>query len=298
MPILHAIVLGLVQGLAEFIPISSSGHLIFVPWLFGWDDFAGDDSLKKTFDVALHIGTLAGAVAYFRRDLLALALAALRPGRQGVRVPATPDEPAGPEGDRPGEVVSTAEVERRLAWLLLFSAVPAALTGAVLSDVIEENTGQIWLIAVMLIAFGGVLLWADRLAGARPTEDLRWRDAVAMGVGQALALQPGISRSGVTITVGRRIGFSRDAAARLSFLMSLPIIGGAILYKGLDVMSEGGIPSEMTGAFVAGIFTSGITGWVAVWGTLRLIRTRTFAPFVVYRVVVGVGLLLFLTFVR
>ena len=292
MPILHAIVLGIVQGLAEFIPISSSGHLIFVPWLFGWDDFAGNESLQKTFDVALHIGTLAGAIAYFRRDLVALALAALRPGRQGVRVPATPDEPAGPEGDRPGPVVPSAEVERRLAWLLLLSAVPAALTGAVLSDVIEEHTGQIWLIAVMLVVFGGVLLWADRLVGDRPAEDLRWRDALAMGVGQALALQPGISRSGVTITVGRRIGFSRDGAARLSFLMSLPIIAGAILYKGLDVMSEGGIPSEMTGAFVSGIIASGITGWIAVWGTLRLIRTRTFAPFVVYRVVVGAGLLL------
>jgi undecaprenyl-diphosphatase len=293
-PILHAIVLGIVQGLAEFIPISSSGHLVFVPWLFGWDDFAGNESLQKTFDVALHIGTLAGAIAYFRNDLLSLARAALLPGRQHVRVPATPEEPAGPEGDQPGAVIRSAENERRLAWMLVASAIPAALTGAVLADTIEENTDQIWLIAVMLIVFGGVLLWADRLVGDRPTDDFRLRDALLMGAGQALALQPGISRSGVTITVGRRIGFSRDAAARLSFLMSLPIIGGAIVFKGIDVFSEGGIPADMRAAFAAGIIASGITGWIAVWGTLKLIQTRTFAPFVVYRVIVGAGLLLVL----
>jgi undecaprenyl-diphosphatase len=262
--IVHAIVLGAVQGLSEFLPISSSGHLVLVPWLFGWDDFSGRESLEKTFDVALHIGTLVGAIAYFRRDLLRLGVA-------GLTRPRTDDG--------------------RLAWLLLASAVPAAVTGALLADVIERNTDQIWLIAVMLVVFGLVLLWADRLHGHRPADAYRLRDALAMGIGQALALQPGVSRSGVTITVGRRLGFDRDAAARLSFLMSLPIIAGAIAFKGVDVLDEGGIPDDFVAPFVWGIVVSGITGWLAVWATLRIVRTRSFAPFVGYRLVVGAAVL-------
>ncbi|MGH9243787.1 MAG: undecaprenyl-diphosphate phosphatase [Acidimicrobiales bacterium] len=262
MSVLHAIVLGIVQGLSEFLPISSSGHLILVPWLFGWDDFAGNPDLEKTFDVALHIGTLVGAVAYFRHDLIRFVRAGFT-------------EPKSPDG--------------KLAWLLLASAAPAAVTGALLDDFIEEKTGAIWLIATMLIVFGGVLLWADRQKGDRGTHDFHLGDALAMGVGQALALQPGVSRSGVTITVGRKIGFDRDAAARLSFLMSLPIIAGAVIFKGVDVMGEGGIPSELIAPFVWGIVASGATGWLAVWATLRLVRTRSFAPFVAYRVVAGVA---------
>ena len=264
MPILHAIVLGIVQGLSEFLPISSSGHLIVVPWLFGWDDFAGNESLEKTFDVALHIGTLVGALAYFRTDLV-------RYVRAGFS-----REPS---------------ADRRVACLLVVSTVPAALTGALLADFIEEKTGHIWLIALMLIVFGLVLLWADRLAGARPAEDFRLADALAMGAGQALALQPGVSRSGVTITVGRKLGFDRDGAARLSFLMSLPIIAGAVLFKGVDVAGEGGIPSGFEAPFVWGIVASGLTGWVAVWATLRLVRTHTFTPFVIYRVAAGLAIL-------
>jgi undecaprenyl-diphosphatase len=260
-PILHAIILGIVQGLTEFLPISSSGHLILVPWLFGWDDFAGQPGLEKTFDVALHIGTLVGAVAYFRRDLVRLAIAAFR-------------QPRSTDG--------------RLAWLLLVSAVPAAITGALLADFIEEETGAIWLIGVMLIVFGLIMYWADQLQGARPIEDFRLTDALTMGVGQALALQPGVSRSGVTITVGRIRRFNRDAAARISFLMSLPIIAGAIAFSGVDVMSEGGIPSDFVAPFLWGILASGVSGWFAVWATLKIVRTHSFLPFVIYRVVLGV----------
>jgi undecaprenyl-diphosphatase len=265
-PILHAIVLGIVQGLTEFLPISSSGHLIIVPWLFGWDDFAGDPGLEKTFDVALHIGTLVGAVAYFRHDLVRLGKAALTAPRS---------------------------TDGRLGWLLLVSTVPAAITGALLADFIEENTGQIWLIAVMLIVFGFVLLWADRLGGRRTIDEYRLRDALLMGAGQALALQPGVSRSGVTMTVGRFLRFDRDAAARVSFLMSLPIIAGAIVFSGVDVMTEGGIPDDMVAPFIWGIVASGISGWFAVWATLRIVRTHSFMPFVIYRWALG-GLLLVL----
>jgi undecaprenyl-diphosphatase len=266
MPILHAIVLGIVQGLSEFLPISSSGHLVFVPWLFGWDDFAGDESLKKTFDVALHIGTLAGVLGYFRADLARLVV-------DGVTRPRSR--------------------EGRLAWYLAASAVPAAITGALFSDVIEEELGQIWLIGTMLIVFGLVLAWADRRPGGRAAEDVRFRDVMVMGAGQAVALQPGVSRSGVTMTAGRLTGLDRDGSARIAFLMSVPITAGAVVFKAADVFGEGGgIPDGFAAAFAWGIAASAVTGWLAVWGTLRLVRTHTFTPFVVYRLVVGTALLI------
>lgn len=308
MPILHAIVLGITQGLSEFLPISSSGHLQLVPWLFGWDDFAANPELETTFDVALHIGTLVGAVTYFRRDIVRLATAgvgALRPRRRKVRASAgaasvgSRDVPArsapapatetgvelapGPDDGRTGDA--------RLAWLLLLSAVPAGITGVAFEDTFARIGETEWLIGVLLVVFGLILLVADRLGGTREADRFGIRDALVMGVAQAAALQPGVSRSGVTITAARALSFDRDAAARLSFLMSLPIIGGAGLYKGLDVVTTTGIPPEVAGAFLAGMAASAITGFGAVWATLRLVRTRTFTPFVIYRCVVGVGVI-------
>ncbi|MGK2948191.1 MAG: undecaprenyl-diphosphate phosphatase [Acidimicrobiales bacterium] len=266
MSIFHAIVLGITQGLSEFLPISSSGHLRLVPWLFGWDDFAGNPGLEKTFDVALHFGTLVGAVAYFRSDIARYLRAGFTAsGRQTT--------------------------DGKVAWCIAASAVPAAITGALFADVIEEKTGYIWLIAVMLIVFGLVLAWADSQPGTRTVDDVRLRDAMLMGVGQALALQPGVSRSGVTMSVGRFVGLGRDGAARFAFLMSLPIIAGALVYKAIDVAGEGGVPDEFVAPFFWGIVASAVTGWVAVWGMLRLIKTRSFAPFVGYRVIVGVAVL-------
>jgi undecaprenyl-diphosphatase len=267
-PILHAIVLGLVQGLSEFLPISSSGHLILVPWLFDWDELRRDPSLNQTFDVALHMGTFVGAAAYFWRELVVLGQAGFRSIR--TRRVRTRDE--------------------RLAWLLLLSALPAAATGALLDEIIEEHLSQEWLIGVMLIVFAVVLLVADRLRGRRDAEEFDARDAVVLGVAQALALQPGVSRSGVTISAARWQGFDRNAAARLSFLMSLPIIAGAGIYKGVDVIGEG-IPAGFGAAFAWGAATSAVTGFIAVWGLLRLLRTITFVPFVVYRVLAGAGVL-------
>jgi undecaprenyl-diphosphatase len=271
-PIIHAISLGLTQGLSEFLPISSSGHLLLVPWLFGWDDFAGRPELEKSFDVALHIGTLVGAIAYFRHDIWRL----IREGLQAL--------------DRRRETT----LYGRLAWLIVLSTIPAAVTGALFQSFIDRELGRIWLIGIMLIVFGLVLLWADRLGGTKKLDELDARQAFGMGLGQAFALQPGISRSGVTITVGRGLGFERDATARISFLMSIPVIAGAVLYKGLDVMANGGIPEDMVGGFFWGIVASAITGWFAVWGTLRLVRTHSFFPFVVYRIGAGVTVLLLL----
>jgi undecaprenyl-diphosphatase len=266
-PIIHAIILGIVQGLSEFLPISSSGHLILVPWLFHWHDFTGvgGEHLNKTFDVALHMGTFVGAVVYFREDLLRF----LRAGISSIsqRAVRTTDE--------------------RLAWLLLLSAVPGALVGALGESWIEEHTGKPWLIGIMLIVFGVVLYVADRAAGRLDVEDWQPRHAAVMGLAQALALQPGVSRSGVTISAGRFLGLTRDAAARISFLMSLPIIGGAGLYKGAKLFAGDGIPSGFGAAFAWGMVASGVTGFIAIWFLLRLIRTRSFTPFVAYRILAG-----------
>ncbi|MGI9120567.1 MAG: undecaprenyl-diphosphate phosphatase [Acidimicrobiales bacterium] len=298
MPLLHAIVLGIVQGLTEFLPVSSSGHLQLVPWLFGWKDFVGRSDLETTFDVALHLGTFVGAVVYFRSDLVRLArggLSTLRPRRltapAGAGVTVETGVAPAPAGPHPVPDDGGMADDGRLAWLLLASAVPAAITGALLEDTFARVGDTEWLIGLLLASFGLVLLWADRLHGARPADEFRLRDAITMGTVQALALQPGVSRSGVTITAARWLGFRREDAARLSFLMSLPIIAGAGLFKGLGLLGGDGIPAGFTGAFVLGMATSAITGWLAVWSTLRLVRTRTFTPFVVYRVVAGVAVI-------
>ncbi len=269
-PVLHAIVLGITQGLSEFLPISSSGHLILVPWLFGWTELTGkaNADLNKTFDVALHVGTILATLLYFRKDLGRFAVAALTSIRR--RAVRTADE--------------------RLAWLLLLSAVPGAVVGAVLESTINEHLGQIWLIAVLLIAFGLVLGLADRLPSDLGEGDYGPRQALTMGAAQAVALSPGVSRSGITMTAARFLGFDRNTAARLSFLMSMPITGGAALYKGLGLAVDG-LPPGTAAAFAWGIAASAVTGLVAVSFVLRLVRTQTFRPFVVYRVVAGMAVL-------
>lgn len=278
MPIFHALVLGVVQGLSEFLPISSSGHLLLVPWLFGWEDL-DDPSIKKAFDVALHVGTLVATIAYFRRDLARYFGAGLRTlapaGRQAARSGADPQ----------------LAVDARVAWLLLASTVPAAAVGAVLENIIDERLGKPAIIAVSLIVFGIALGIADRLPSRRAVDGFRLRDAMVVGAAQALALNPGTSRSGITMTAARGLGFGRDAAARISFLMMVPVTAGAVVFKFAGLIADGGIPADLRMPMLVGILASGVSGWIAVWGLLRLVRTASFAPFVVYRVVLGVVVL-------
>ena len=269
-PILHAIVLGLVQGLSEFLPISSSGHLLLAPWAFGWHDFHGNPALEKSFDVALHIGTLIAVVSYFRRDLLVYV-------RDGLRVITHRSEPVSHAG--------------RIAWLLLLSTVPGVIVGGLGQSYIDEHLGQIPLIAIMLIMGGLVLYVADRQRGVRDVEEFTRRDALIIGAVQAIALQPGVSRSGSTITAGRLVGFSRDAAARLSFLMAVPITAGAVLYKSTKQLADG-VPSNLWWPLAVGVITSAIAGFLAVWGILKLVRSHSFAPFVIYRVLLGMTVLI------
>jgi undecaprenyl-diphosphatase len=261
--ILQAIILGLTQGVTEFAPVSSSGHLILVPWLFNWS-ILNDPNLNKTFDVALHVGTLAGALAYFRADVWRYLAAFGRSVR--TRSISTTDE--------------------RLAWALVIGTIPGAAAGALFEDVIQEHLGQPWLIAVMLAVFGVILYAVDRRAPQdQGIDDITIKRGGILGLAQALALQPGVSRSGVTMTAGRLMGLSREAAARFSFLLAMPIIAGAGLYKGLDLAQTGfqGYGSE----FLWGFLSSAISGFLVIWGLLKYLRSHDFKIFMIYRIAVA-----------
>ena len=268
MSIFHAIVLGLVQGLTEFLPISSSGHLILAPWLFGWNDF-NDIEIQRAFDAALHLGTLVAVLFYLRADLIPYV-------REGIKVVVAPKK--------------ANKVVGRRAWMFVLSAVPAGIAGAIAENWITEKLGTPALIAISLMLFGVVLVWADRQTGTRDLNSFSTRDALLIGAAQVLALNPGTSRSGITITAARTFGFSRDAAARVSFLMSVPVIGGAVLLK-LTKLAKDGIPEGLLTPMIVGIVAAGISGWIAMWGMIRLLRSRSFTPFVMYRFAVGIGVL-------
>jgi undecaprenyl-diphosphatase len=262
--ILQAIVLGITQGATEFAPVSSSGHLILVPWLFGWS-ILRDPELNKTFDVALHMGTLVGALAYFWRDVARYLTAWVRSIRSR----------------------SIRGTDERLAWALVIGTIPGALAGAALEGFITDSLGQPWLIAVMLAVFGVVLYVVDRLASERRhLDDITVRDGLVLGVAQALALQPGVSRSGVTITAGRAFGLDRSTAARFSFLLSIPIIAGAGILKGLD-LARSGVPAGMGGPFLWGMIASGVSGFLVIWFMLAYLRRRDLALFMWYRLAVA-----------
>jgi undecaprenyl-diphosphatase len=261
---LQALLLGVVQGLTEFLPISSSGHLILVPWLLDFHYLEDHEQFNKTFDVALHAGTLTAVLVYFRAEIAAIL--------------------AGLAGSLRRRRVQTDE--ERLAWLLAIATVPAAAIGAAFSDVIEDDLGEPWQIAIFL-AVGGILLGlCDRLPERRQMEDLRWGGALTIGLAQALALAPGTSRSGITITFGRALGLTRDAAARFSFLMLAPVTAGAVVFEGAEVIRDG-LPSGSTGPFIVGIVSAAISGFAAIWALLRYLRTHGYDVFVWYRLAVA-----------
>jgi undecaprenyl-diphosphatase len=270
MTILQAIILGIVQGLTEFLPISSSGHLLIVPWLFNWHFLLEHPDLNKTFDVALHLGTFIAVVAYFWRDLGRLIAAW---GRSIAR--RRLDDP-----------------DARLAWMLVVSTIPAAFIGVLFEDFIVERLGRPWMIAVLMIVFALVMYVVDRLAKLdRDLEAMTWPDALLIGVAQAFALAPGVSRSGITMVTGLALRLDRESAARYSFLMSVPVIGGAAAYKGLQVAQDG-LPAGTTGPFLAGMAAAAVSGFAAIWFVLAYLKRHDFTLFVVYRLVAGVAMLL------
>jgi undecaprenyl-diphosphatase len=266
---LEALLLGVVQGLTEFLPISSSGHLILVPWLQNYTFLTDNESFNKTFDVALHAGTLIAAVAFFRLEVWRLLISFFGVLRR--RSIATSDE--------------------RLAIAIAIGTVPAVIAGGLFSDFIDAHLGEPWMIAIQLIFFGALLDWADRRPQERALEGSKVKDGLWIGIAQVLALAPGTSRSGITITAARWRGLDRDAAARFSFLLVIPIVAGATLFKGVSAVNEG-LPPGVGGPMVVGVVASAISGYGAIVFLLKLVRTTSYRPFVIYRYAAGIAVLL------
>jgi undecaprenyl-diphosphatase len=273
----QALVLGLVQGATELLPISSSGHLILVPWLADWTYLEESDEFNQTFDVALHLGTLVAVVGYFWRDLGRFVAAWFRSVSRR----------------------SVANAEERVAWFLFVGTIPAVLVGGLGESFIADHLGEPWQIAILLAVFGVILWIADQRPTRRHMDSLTIRDAVIIGTAQAAALAPGVSRSGITISAGRFLGLDRDTAARVSFLLLVPVTLGAVLFKGTTDVLFGDLPSGWEGPFVVGVLAAAASGLVAIVFLLSFVRRHTYAPFVVYRLIAAaIVLLLVATGVR
>jgi undecaprenyl-diphosphatase len=266
---LEALLLGIVQGLTEFLPISSSGHLIIVPWLQDYTFLIDHPHFNKTFDVALHAGTLVAAIAYFRREVVYLTKGFFAAARE--RSIATPTQ--------------------RLSVAIAVGTVPAVIFGGVGSSFIEDHLGEPWMIAIQLILFGALLLYADKLPQRKSLEESSIKDGLYIGLAQVLALAPGTSRSGITITAARYLGLDRDAAARFSFLLLIPIVAGATVFKAASAIHEG-LPPGVGGPMIVGTIAAAVSGYLAIAFLLRLVRTTSYAPFVYYRFAAGAAILL------
>jgi undecaprenyl-diphosphatase len=266
---LEALLLGIVQGLTEFLPISSSGHLILVPWLQDYTFLEDNEAFNKTFDVALHAGTLVAAISYFRREVVLFTVAFFRSVRR--------------------RAIETGT--ERIAWAIAIGTVPAVIAGGLGSSFIEDHLGEPWMIGIQLIVFGALLGWADRLPQSRGFEQVRLGDGLKIGLAQVLALAPGTSRSGITITAARYLGFDRDSAARVSFLLLIPAVFGATVYSAYKAIHDG-LPDDVAGPIIVGTIASAVSGYIAIAWLLRLVRTHSYRPFVLYRYFAGAGVLL------
>ena len=266
----QALALGLVQGLTELLPISSSGHLILVPWLADWDYLKQHDEFNQTFDVALHLGTLVAVAIYFRREIVALVGAWLASvGRRRIE-----------------------SADERVAWFVFVATIPAAVVGATGESFIAERLGEPWQIAILLAVFAVVLYLADRRPETRRMEQLGLGTAFGVGVAQSLALMPGVSRSGITISAGRLLGLDRDSAARFSFLLLVPITLGAVLYKGLTDVVLGDLPPGSAGPFLVGTIAAAVSGLAAISALLGYVRRHDYSVFVLYRLAAAAAVLL------
>lgn len=259
---LQAVILALIQGLTEFLPVSSSAHLILVPELLGWPDQG------LTFDVAVHLGTLAAVLVYFRRTVGRLL------------------------ADWTASVVRRQPVgESALAWYIIIATIPVVLAGLVLGDLAESGLRGALVIAATTIGFGVLLWWADRYTGGlREEQSLRLRDALFIGGAQVLAIVPGTSRSGITITAGLMLGMTPSAAARFSFLLSMPTIALAGAWRGFELAQN---PETVDlGLLALGTAVSAVAAYLCIGAFLALLTRVGLGPFIAYRLVLGVVLLL------
>ncbi|OIO18693.1 MAG: undecaprenyl-diphosphatase UppP [Candidatus Magasanikbacteria bacterium CG1_02_41_34] len=268
MNILHALTLGLIQGLTEFLPVSSSGHLIFVPHIFGWPDQG------LTFDVIVHLGTLFAVVMYFRLVLWRIVKAFF--------------------SWKPEQQTDVLKQDRMLGWMLLLSVIPAIIVGLVF-DIFKIEFRSVALVAYGLIFWAIILGIADRYNRKLVVhrENVTWKDAVVIGLAQVLALFPGTSRSGITMTAGLFSKLSKKEAAEFSFLMIVPIIAMAGALKVLEFLTHGG-EGVTALPLTIGFLASAVSGYIAIWGLLKIIKKWSFMPFVVYRIVIAILILVFL----
>jgi undecaprenyl-diphosphatase len=273
MPIFQVIILGVVQGLTEFLPVSSTAHLALVPWLFGWKDPG------LGFDIALHVGTLAAVLIYFFRDWVQILAQGF-----GARTGGDPD----------------LSRNRHLLWLLAAATIPVGIVGYIFKAQAETTWRSPYVIGTMLIVVG-LLMWASEYVG-RKQKDLGHvtpADAISIGIAQALAVVPGTSRSGITISAGLFRNLDRRAAARFSFLLSTPAIGAAAAKDFWDLIKhEGGLPAEMHAPFAVGIVVSAIVGCLTIKFFMDFLRKSTFAVFIIYRIVFGIIVIALANFFR
>ena len=261
---LQAVVLGLIQGLTEFLPISSSAHLRIYPELFGWGDPGA------AFTAVIQIGTEVAVLLFFRHDIWrigrAWVLSLFRPEYRG-------------------------HLDARMGWFIITGSVPIVVLGIALKDVIERDFRSLWLIGTTLIVLGLILGLADRIGGTDKTiKQISLRDAVLMGLSQALALIPGVSRSGATLSMGRVLGYEREAATRYAFLLAIPAVIGAGVFELKDVPNGENLYGW--GPTIVATIVSFVVGYAAIAWLLRYVTTRSYAPFVLYRVVLGAATLL------
>jgi len=262
MTIFQAAVLAVIQGVTEFLPISSSAHLALTPWLLGWEDQG------LTFDIALHFGTLCAVALYFFRDWVQLTA-------QAFGIAYSPDP--------------LLANNRHLLWWLAAASVPVGVAGLTLKDYAETTLRNPWVIGSMLIGVGLLMGYADRIGKrVKRFDSLTFGDAMAIGAAQALAVIPGTSRSGITITAGMFRHLDRAAAAHFSFLLSTPAVAAAAAKAFLELRESGGVPAAMVAPFVTGIVMSAVTGIVVIAFLLRFLRTNTLQGFVIYRVIFGI----------
>lgn len=256
---LQAVLLGVLQGLTEFLPISSSAHLRIVPEALGWGDPGA------AFTAVVQIGTEVAVLLYFWRDLW-------RIGTAWVRSLVVREQRSNPDA--------------RLGWFIIVGSLPIVVLGVLFKDQIETSARNLWLVATMLIVFGVVLGVADRVGSHRyPISHLGWRDAVLFGGAQALALVPGVSRSGATISMGLVLGYTREAAARYAFLLAIPAVVGAGLFNLPEI--PGGDNAYGPGPTLLATITAFVVGYATIAWLLRWVSTRSYLPFVVYRIALG-----------
>ena len=262
--LLKATVLGVIQGLTEFLPISSSAHLRIFPELFGWGDPGA------AFTAVIQIGTELAVLLYFRHDIL-------RIGGMWLRSLIRPE--------------LRGHLDARMGWFIILGSLPIVVLGVLLKDVIERDFRNLWIIGTTLIVMGVVLGIADRMSSDRlRIKDISLRDALLMGAAQALALVPGVSRSGATISMGRLLGYEREAATRYAFLLAIPAVVGAGLFELKEIPA--GDNSYGWGPTIVATVVSFVVGYAAIAWLLRYISTRSYTPFVLYRVVLGAATLL------